>query len=247
MALNLAPFLVDLFNWLDVFLACGLVTILLAQLMTASAGKTRFMSGALRVGPGGCAALLLLMPALPNRLSADAFPGLDHSQSSKLVFGRCNSSFWEMSAFSSFDSFRGSSSRAFDPKWLLAGSFVALILLGNALVALADRRRKRGLASNAHGSVVHLYQRRMCHRTVVRDTATDFSALGQLIILALFQVGGLGIVTFVAFVSVFSAKALPVSQMVAFRQMISATEMEISRNDSRAFCCWPCSLRARVR
>ena len=61
---------------------------------------------------------------------------------------------------------------------------------------------------------------------VVRDTATDFSALGQLIILALFQVGGLGIVTFVAFVSVFSAKALPVSQMVAFRQMISASEMD---------------------
>ena len=57
----------------------------------------------------------------------------------------------------------------------------------------------------------------------VRDTGTAFSNFGQLIILVLIQVGGLGIVTFVAFISVFSAKTLPVPQMVAFRRMISAS------------------------
>ncbi|MGV3531755.1 MAG: TrkH family potassium uptake protein, partial [Chthoniobacteraceae bacterium] len=59
----------------------------------------------------------------------------------------------------------------------------------------------------------------------VRDTGVEFSTLGQVIILVLFQVGGLGIVTFVAFISAFSAKTLPVPQMVAFRQMINAPAM----------------------
>jgi trk/ktr system potassium uptake protein len=60
----------------------------------------------------------------------------------------------------------------------------------------------------------------------VRDTGTAFSNFGQLIILGLIQVGGLGIITFVAFISVFSAKTLPVPQMVAFRRMISASHRD---------------------
>ncbi|MFN7138820.1 MAG: TrkH family potassium uptake protein, partial [Limisphaerales bacterium] len=57
------------------------------------------------------------------------------------------------------------------------------------------------------------------------DTGSYFSTLGQWVILAMFQIGGLGIITFVAFISVFSAKALPVPQMIAFRQIINAPAM----------------------
>ena len=59
-----------LFNWLDVFLACGLVTILLAQLMTAkrwqdAIHERRFELLLL----GGSALLLLLRPVLPDQVS----------------------------------------------------------------------------------------------------------------------------------------------------------------------------------
>jgi trk system potassium uptake protein TrkH len=46
-----------------------------------------------------------------------------------------------------------------------------------------------------------------------------------MIILALFQLGGLGIITFVAFISVVSTRSLPVPQMVAFRNIISSPSM----------------------
>ena len=112
------------------------------------------------------------------------------------------------------------------PEAVLAGSFAALILLGTLLLLLPTAAANPASPLTPMDALFTSTSAVCVTGLVVRDTATDFSALGQLIILALFQVGGLGIITFVAFVSVFSAKALPVSQMVAFRQMISASEMD---------------------
>ena len=77
-----------LFNWLDVFLACGLITILLAQLMTAKRWQDAIHERRFEVFLlGGCAALLLLVPVLPDQLFADAFPGLNHRSDAESVFG----------------------------------------------------------------------------------------------------------------------------------------------------------------
>lgn len=109
---------------------------------------------------------------------------------------------------------------------LLAGSFGALTLAGTLLLLLPR------VSANPQKPITLLDAFFTATSAVcvtglgVRDTATDFSSLGQVIILVLFQIGGLGIVTFVAFISAFSAKALPVPQMVAFREMINAPAMD---------------------
>lgn len=56
----------------------------------------------------------------------------------------------------------------------------------------------------------------------VRDTGNDFSTLGQMILIALFQMGGLGIMTFVVLLSVFSRQSLSLPNLVALREMVSA-------------------------
>lgn len=112
--------------------------------------------------------------------------------------------------------------RGVRPELVLAGSFATLIVVGTLLLLLpnssADPERPIGIVdafftATSAACVTGL---------VVRDTGTEFSLFGQTVILAAFQVGGLGIVTFVAFLSVFSRRTLPVQQMVAFRQIIHA-------------------------
>ena len=174
----------------------------------------------------GCAALLLLVPVLPDQLFADAFPGLDHRSDAALVFGVVQL-FLLGNICTQFLRFL---QRIFvagvRPEVVLAGSFAALILLGTLLLLLPTVSANRFSPITPLDALFTSTSAVCVTGLSVRDTGTDFSALGQLIILALFQVGGLGIVTFVAFISVFSAKTLPVPQMVAFRRIISASETD---------------------
>jgi Trk-type K+ transport system membrane component len=108
---------------------------------------------------------------------------------------------------------------------VLAGSFAVLVLLGALLLMLPRASAK----ADAPISIVDAFftsTSAVCVTGLVtRDTATDFTTFGQWVILGLIQIGGLGIVTFVAFVSAFSARSLPVPQMVAFRQLMNAPAM----------------------
>jgi len=63
----------------------------------------------------------------------------------------------------------------------------------------------------------------------IRDIGTELSPLGQGVLLVLFQVGGLGLMTFVAFLAVTSAGSLPMPQMLAFRQMVGARNLATLR------------------
>ena len=96
--------------------------------------------------------------------------------------------------------------RGVRPEWMLAGSFAMLILAGTLLLllprvsALPDRpiRLLDALFTATSASCVTGLS--------VRDTGTAFTSFGQSILLALFQAGGLGIMTFVAFLAVTSAE-----------------------------------------
>lgn len=108
------------------------------------------------------------------------------------------------------------------PELVLAASFVILIAVGTLLLVLP-----RAGASPEHriGPVDALFTATSAACVTglgVRDTGGDFSTFGQMVIMGLFQIGGLGIISFVAFLSVFSTPALPVSQMVIFRQVVNA-------------------------
>lgn len=105
---------------------------------------------------------------------------------------------------------------------LLAGSFFGAILLGMLLLLLPRAMVREGNPISLVDAIFTSTSAVCVTGLAVLDTGTDFSTLGQMIILALIQVGGLGIVTFVAFISAYSTKTLPVPQMVAFRQMINA-------------------------
>ncbi|MBI4660086.1 MAG: hypothetical protein HY735_14695 [Verrucomicrobia bacterium] len=112
--------------------------------------------------------------------------------------------------------------RGVRPELILAGSFATLIVIGAFLLVLPNSSAK---LEKPIGMVDALFTATsaVCVTGLgVRDTGSDFSSFGQMIILALFQLGGLGIITFVAFLSVFSSRALPVPQMVGFSQLINA-------------------------
>lgn len=112
--------------------------------------------------------------------------------------------------------------RAIRPEWMLAGSFALLILTGTLLLLLP----RASAVPDQPISVLDAFFTATSASCVtglsIRDTGTEFSPLGQGILLALFQVGGLGIMTFVAFLAVTSAESLPVPQMLAFRHVVGA-------------------------
>ncbi|MCI0746838.1 MAG: hypothetical protein L0Y58_15660, partial [Verrucomicrobia subdivision 3 bacterium] len=108
------------------------------------------------------------------------------------------------------------------PELILAGSFAMLILIGTSLLLLPNCSARPEAPISALDALFTATSAVCVTGLVVRDTGTDFSTFGQMIILALFQVGGLGIITFVGFLSIFSTRALPVPQMVAFRQIVNA-------------------------
>ena len=108
--------------------------------------------------------------------------------------------------------------RGVRPELVLAGSLASLIIFGTALLLLP--RAVQGEPLSVVDAFFTATSATCVTGLLVRDI-TSFSNLGQTTILVLFQIGALGIITFVAFISVFSSKTLPVSQMVVFRQVIS--------------------------
>jgi len=212
-----------LFNWLDVFLACGLAAILLGQLVTArrwhEAIHERYFEVLLL---GGSVAALLLLAILSVRPFAEVFP----DRVAGRLFGVVKLFLLGNICLQLLRILQRIFVAGVRPEIVLAGSFAALILVGMLLLLLPTVGAKQASPITPMDALFTSTSAVCVTGLVVRDTGSEFSTLGQMIILALFQVGGLGIVTFVAFISVFSAKTLPVPQMVAFRQMISASERD---------------------
>lgn len=108
------------------------------------------------------------------------------------------------------------------PESILAGSYALLILAGTLLLQLP---RASAIPDRPIGLLDALFTATSASCVTglsIRDTGSEFTSLGQVVVLGLIQVGGLGIMTFVAFLAVTSAESLPVPQMLAFRQMVGA-------------------------
>ncbi|WP_274532495.1 potassium transporter TrkG, partial [Corynebacterium diphtheriae] len=84
------------------------------------------------------------------------------------------------------------------PARLVAGCFAALVLLGTVLLLLPVSREGQAQADVVTALFTATSAVCLTGLTVV-DTATYWSHFGQLIILALIQVGGLGIMTLTTF------------------------------------------------
>lgn len=111
------------------------------------------------------------------------------------------------------------------PELILAGSFATLVILGGFLLLLpnssADPARPVTIMEAFFTSTSAVCVTGL----VVLDTGSDFSTFGQMVIMILIQMGGLGIITFVAFLAILSSKALPVPQLVVFRQLVNAPRL----------------------
>lgn len=113
-------------------------------------------------------------------------------------------------------------SRRIRPEWMLAGSYAMLILAGTLLLSLPRASARPDQPVELKEAFFTATSASCVTGFVLRDTGTGFSTFGQTVLLVLFQVGGLGIMTFVAFLAVTSSESLPVPQMLAFRQLIGA-------------------------
>lgn len=105
----------------------------------------------------------------------------------------------------------------------LIASFLFLIFAGSGLLMLP-----RSAADENIGFVDALFTSTSATCVtglIVVDTGSDFSFMGQLIILTLIQLGGLGIIVFGAVFSVLLGQALSLKESVAMQDLLSAESL----------------------
>ena len=209
-----------LFHIFDVVLASGFASEFIYKLATARKKQEFLRSRGYEFAPLGLLILLLLgLWMAPGPTAQNAANVFGANTLSALHFGVVKLYLAAMIFVQLLRCLQFMVVKGVRPELLLAGSLGSLILLGTALLLLP-----RAMRSPEPLSIVDAFFMATSASCVtgllVRDMS-DYSNLGQMIILLLFQIGALGIITFVAFISVFSSKTLPVSQLVVFRQVIN--------------------------
>jgi trk system potassium uptake protein len=108
-----------------------------------------------------------------------------------------------------------------DPSRVLVASFIVLILTGATLLMLP--KATPGRASLPFVDALFTSTSATCVTGLaVKDTGTHFTLMGQVVILALIQLGGLGIVVLGAVLALLLGQALSVRESVALQDLLSA-------------------------
>jgi len=109
-----------------------------------------------------------------------------------------------------------------NPARLFVGSFLGLVILGSLLLMLPKATRE----PISYIDAVFTSTSAVCVTgLIVVDTATQFSKFGQVIIMLLIQVGGLGIMTFTSYFSYFFRGESSFQQQMALRDMTSSDKV----------------------
>jgi trk system potassium uptake protein TrkH len=106
-------------------------------------------------------------------------------------------------------------------EWLLVGSFLLLVVVGTLLLSLPGAHAQGARSFSWLDAFFTSTSASCVTGLVVRDTSTEFSTFGQVIVMGLFQIGGLGIITFVAFGSILSNKQFSVQAVSTLRKAMS--------------------------
>ena len=107
---------------------------------------------------------------------------------------------------------------------LIILGFAALILVGAVLLTLPISTRDR--SATPFGEALFTATSAGCVTgLVVHDTATHWSYFGQAVILVLIQIGGLGVVTVAASLSMIAGKKLSLKQQSTMQESISAPKL----------------------
>ncbi|MHC4074810.1 MAG: TrkH family potassium uptake protein [Planctomycetota bacterium] len=107
-----------------------------------------------------------------------------------------------------------------NPTRTLIVSFLVLIIAGAGMLMLP--RSAAGENINLVDALFTATSATCVTGLIVKDTGADFSMMGQLIILTLIQLGGLGIVVFGAVFAMLLGQALSVRESVAMQDLLSA-------------------------
>ena len=106
----------------------------------------------------------------------------------------------------------------FNPALLFAGSFIILIFIGTGLLMLP----RATLAGIGFMDALFTATSAVCVTgLIVVDTATYFTTFGQLIIIILIQIGGLGIITFTSFLGMFFQRGSSFQNQLFIQNMIN--------------------------
>ena len=106
------------------------------------------------------------------------------------------------------------------PTKIIAISFISIILIGSILLAMPFSSAN-GQFTNYLDALFTATSATCVTGLVVLDTATHWSIIGQLIILTLIQIGGLGLITFTTFFSVLFGKKLGIKDMLLAQETIN--------------------------
>lgn len=111
------------------------------------------------------------------------------------------------------------------PEFALVGSFVLLILFGAALFLLPAVRAD-GARDWSWSDALFTSTSAVCVTGLtVRDVAADLSFRGQALLLALIQIGGLGVVGLAAAVSVFQRRSLRLEEAGALQALLGVDDL----------------------
>ncbi len=110
------------------------------------------------------------------------------------------------------------------PARVIILGFLLLILLGTALLMLPFSTKVWGGASFSD-ALFTATSATCVTGLVVRDTASCWSGFGQLVILLLIQVGGMGVVTMAVAIFIFSGKRIGLKQRWVMQESISAPQV----------------------
>lgn len=109
-----------------------------------------------------------------------------------------------------------------NPTRALIGIFVTLILAGTGLLMLPRAQTNRDTPLRFTDAVFTATSATCVTGLVVRDTGSDFTRMGQIVILTLIQLGGLGIVIFGGVLALLLGQSLNVKEAVAMQDLLSA-------------------------
>jgi len=110
------------------------------------------------------------------------------------------------------------------PAQIIILGFLSLILVGTALLMLPIATRVPGGASFLE-ALFTATSATCVTGLVVQDTALYWSPFGQLVILLLIQVGGMGVITMAIAISVFAGKKIGLKQRWVMQESIAAPQV----------------------
>lgn len=118
--------------------------------------------------------------------------------------------------------------KTISPVRVITVSFAAVILLGTLLLHLPISARS-GTATPLLDCLFTATSATCVTGLITYDTYTHWTAFGQIVILTLIQIGGLGLVTFTTFFNILLGKKLGLRSMHLAQESVSSLETDVRR------------------